>query len=87
MALAALAAARDAGRPVPEKLAVVSLGDSALLAYAHPAVTCVDVDLGRHLEHAVDLLARAADGVVDPHDRLRLIEPRLVVRQSVRPLP
>jgi DNA-binding LacI/PurR family transcriptional regulator len=87
MALAALAAARDAGRPVPEELAVVSLGDSALLAYAHPAVTCVDVDLGRHLEHAVDLLARASDGVVDPHDRLRLIEPRLVVRQSVRPLP
>lgn len=86
MAIPALAACRDAGRPVPEKFSMVSLGDSALLAFAHPPVTCVDVDLEQHLRLAFDMLEANQQGTDDPNDRLRLVEPRLVARQSVQPV-
>lgn len=85
MTLAALAASRDAGRAVPERLALVSLGDSALLAFAHPPITSVDVDLDSHVERALEMVDAALAGTLAPEDRLRLVEPRLVIRQSVAP--
>lgn len=86
MVIPALAACRREGRPVPGEFAMVSLGDSALLAYVHPPMTCVDVDLEQHIEHALDMLQLAQQGAIPAEDRLRLVEPRLVIRQSVLPL-
>lgn len=81
VAIGALAACRDAGREVPEEMALVSLTDSSNMAYAHPPVTCVDVDLRGHLEAALEMLDAAQNGA-KPRD-LRLIEPKLRVRRSV----
>jgi DNA-binding LacI/PurR family transcriptional regulator len=58
-------------------------GDNALFAYAHPPVTSVDVDLEGHLRQAMAFLEAIEHGTLGPDDRLRLIEPRLLVRQSV----
>jgi LacI family transcriptional regulator len=83
MTLAALAACRDEGRPVPDGMSIVTSGDSTALAYAHPPVTWVDVDLKEHIAQALDLLDAAEQESLYPVDRLRLIEPRLIQRQSV----
>lgn len=83
MAFAALAACRDEGRTVPEKMSIVSLGDNSALAFAHPPVTWVDVDMESHVAQALEILQSAEQETLDPSDRLRLIEPRLVRRQSV----
>lgn len=81
-----LAACREAGCPVPEAMSLVSLVDSAVVAFAHPPVTCVDVDLERHVQLAMEMLTEARGEALDPESRLRLVEPRLIVRQSVAPL-
>jgi len=87
MCLPVLAALRDEGRVVPESFSLVSLGDSSLLSFTHPAVTCVDVDLESHLRLALEVLESARRGEWQEQDSLRLVEPRLVVRQSVGAAP
>jgi DNA-binding LacI/PurR family transcriptional regulator len=83
----ALAAARDAGWAVPERLSVVSLGgDNSLFAFAHPPVTSVDVDIEGHITEALDLIDAAESGRRNPDDCLRLIEPCLIERRSVQSL-
>lgn len=83
LALGALAACRDAARPVPEKMSLVNSGDSALMAFAHPPVTCIDVDLERHIELAIEMLETGRKAALPQEDRLRLVDPRLVERRSV----
>lgn len=80
LALGALAACRDAERPVPDQMSLINSGDSSLMAFAHPPVTCIDVNMGRHLELAIEMLQ--ADRL-SGENRLRLVEPRLVERDSV----
>lgn len=83
LALGALAACRDAGRPVPGRMSLVNSGDSALMAYAHPPVTCINVDMERHLELAIAMLEAGVRGDLPASDRLRLVDPHLVERRSV----
>jgi DNA-binding LacI/PurR family transcriptional regulator len=85
IALAALAACRDAGRDVPGNLSLIATGDSPLMAFAQPAVTCIDVRMEAHIRCALQLLESALNGSLDPYDRLRFIEPRLVERNSTGP--
>lgn len=85
MALAALAACRDMERPVPEKISLVCSGDSSTMAFAHPPVTCIDVNMEAHIELAMEMLEAAIEGTLAPLDRLRLVEPYLIERQSVKP--
>ncbi len=87
MSLAALAACRDAGRAVPERFSLINSGDSAMMAYAHPPVTCIDIHLERHIEQALLLLQSALHGELPETDRLRLIEPHLIERRSVMAPP
>ena len=84
MVAPALAACRDEARPVPDALSLISLGgDNALFTFSHPAVTSVDVDIEAHIEQALALIDSAEQGRLGLDDRLRLIEPRLIERQSV----
>jgi DNA-binding LacI/PurR family transcriptional regulator len=85
MTLAAVAACRDEGRPVPEGMSIVTSGDNTALAFADPPITWVDVNLEEHIVQALSLLKAADQETLDPIDRLRLIEPRLIQRQSVAP--
>ncbi len=83
MAMPVLAACRHAGREAPEKMSMVVSGNNPMLAYAHPPVTCIDVNVGEHLEQAIDLLEKFAVRPPEPSDLLTLVEPHLVLRESV----
>jgi GntR family transcriptional regulator of arabinose operon len=84
LAVGALAACRDMNRIVPEKMSLISLMDSSIMAYAYPPITCVDVDLQRHIEVALEILQHTLDGSLPP--KLSLINPKLIERCSVKTL-
>ena len=84
MSLPALAACREAGRAAPEKMSLIASGNNPMLAYAHPPVTCIDVNIEEHLNQAMILLEKFAGGISGDADILRLVEPHLELRQSVQ---
>ena len=85
MALPALSACREMGRAVPQKMSLIASGNSPDMAFTHPPVTCIDVHMAEHITQAMSIL----DAVVAdqrPLDRsLRLVQPHLVLRESVAP--
>ncbi len=85
LAIGALAACRDANREVPDAMAMVTLIDNSALAYTHPPMTCVDVDLRGHLECALLMLETALSTPLAT--KLALIEPKLRIRRSVAAPP
>ncbi len=87
MALPALAACRDAGREVPEKMSLIASGNNPMLAYAHPPVTCIDVNVEEHLEQAMNMLEKFSRHNPKDSDLLFLVEPHLVLRESVMAPP
>ncbi len=64
-------------------MSLINSGDSSLMAFAHPPVTCIDVNMQRHVDLALQMLQAACEKTLPIEDRLRLVEPRLVERQSV----
>lgn len=83
MLLPFLSACRQCSRPVPESLSLVAFGNNPLLVYAHPPVTGIDPNLEEHVRNALEILQSTRAGAFDPGDRLRLVEPRLIERNSV----
>ncbi|MBW3637628.1 MAG: substrate-binding domain-containing protein [Armatimonadetes bacterium] len=85
LAIGALAACRDARRNVPDAMSLVNLNNSAAMEFSHPRVTCVDINLEAHIEAALEMLGEIARGETSATP-LRLIQPCLIERESVRPL-
>jgi DNA-binding LacI/PurR family transcriptional regulator len=83
LAVGALAACRDAGTRVPADVSIVSCGNTELARYARPAIDSIDVDYERHIALALELIDEALEDRRDPADCLRLVQPRLVGRDSV----
>ena len=84
--LGALAACHDAAHPVPHDMSLVNIGDSPLLQFARPfGVTAVDVQMQTHIEESLQMVEAALASTLSPQDRLRLVKPCLVKRDSVRP--
>lgn len=81
LTMGALSACRDADVAVPGDLAIINLNDSPAMEFSNPRVTCVDVDLEAHIESALTMLGATLCGEV-PKPNLRLIEPRLIARES-----
>ena len=79
--IGALCACREFGRPIPQSLSLINLNDTAVMEFANPRVTCVDVDLESHIERAIAMLQSALRNEAVPKVP-QLIEPRLIVRQS-----
>ncbi len=80
-AIGALAAAKAAGRHVPEDLSLVSYDDDPVGAYLDPPVTAIGMPLEELGAAAVDcMLARLRDG--SRENVMLSQEPRLVVRGS-----
>ena len=84
MSLPILAACRDTNREAPEKMSLIAVGDNPMLVYAHPPVTCIDVNIEEHLERAMNMLERFSTRKPRESELLHLVEPHLVTRQSVR---
>ena len=84
MALPALSACREMGRPVPEKMSLIASGNSPDMAFTLPSVTCVDVHVAEHIHQAMSILDAALQKApLDP--LLRLVQPHLVERESLAP--
>ncbi|HEY3331850.1 MAG TPA: substrate-binding domain-containing protein [Capsulimonadaceae bacterium] len=84
LAMATLAACRDAGCPVPEYKSVVSLGNWHTLEYTYPPVTCVDFNFADQFEQASQIFELALAGR-DLEPFLRVVDGFLVERGSVGP--
>ena len=80
--LGGMAALRKLGRDIPKDVSVVSVGNTHLSRYAHPPVTCYDPNLEEHLNQAIMLLDYNY-GNPDNLDKLRLVNPVLIERDSV----
>jgi LacI family transcriptional regulator len=85
MALGAMRAAREAGRSVPENLAIVGFDDIPEAAYFCPPLTTVRQDLRRMGTHAVQLVhkifeAQKSEEQLGPE--VIWVQPELIVRDS-----
>lgn len=87
MALPALAACRDAGRAAPEKMSLIVSGNDPVLAYAHPPVTCIDVQMAEHIDKALEVFDKVLAGDLEKSDLLHLVTPHLALRKSVQNPP
>jgi DNA-binding LacI/PurR family transcriptional regulator len=84
MALGALRAIRDCGLGIPDDLSLVAFGNPDFVHYATPALTTVDLPIVEAGRIAVELLLeRIAGG--DCTEQARVLEPRLLVRESTAP--
>jgi DNA-binding LacI/PurR family transcriptional regulator len=81
MALGALRAIRDAGLRVPDDLSLVAFGNPDFVHYATPALTTVDLPIVEAGRIAVELLLELIAGG-DCTEQARVLEPRLLVRES-----
>lgn len=71
------------GRQVPEDVAVAGLGDSDIATLATPALTTVNYRLEQVADSLVGLLiAQMADRTVPASDRVVVVRPVLVIRES-----
>ncbi len=80
---AALAALYKLNKKVPEDVSVVSVGNTCLSRYCYPPVTCYDPNLEQHL-HQAFLLLEKNHYASDNCEKLRLINPLLIERYSVK---
>ena len=81
MAVGALAALRDAGRRVPDDVAVVGFDDAAVAATCDPPLTTVAQPLPEMSRLLVELLVRRIEGTADAHDH-HVVGTTLVRRAS-----
>ena len=79
IAIGAMRALQDAGRRVPEDVAVVGFDDMPLAAHVTPALTTVRQDIKLAAEGLVDSIV----GLIEGHPvESTLMAPQLIVRQS-----
>lgn len=86
MALGAIRATRALGLEVPGDVSVVGFDDSAIAAYAGPALTTLRQPVRAIAQAAVRLLLEEVGGVATPRQEF-LFQPELIVRSSTGPAP
>jgi DNA-binding LacI/PurR family transcriptional regulator len=86
MAVGALRALAEAGRPVPEEVSVVGFDDIPEAPYLIPPLTTVQQDFGGLGRRSLELLIEQLDTGARTHSKVRLA-PSLVVRDSTAPPP
>lgn len=83
MALGVLRRLADLGLTVPDDVSVIGFGDSADAEFYRPGLTTIREDSAKVAQNAIKLLLDLLNDV--PRKRATLIEPDLVVRDSVSP--
>ncbi len=81
LAIGALSAALELGRPVPSSLSIASIGDSIPGRFTTPSLTGLNSNLPEHLRQAFSLLRRNQE-LRCKLELLRIVEPELVKRRS-----
>lgn len=82
LAMATLSACRDAGRPVPKTVSIVSQGNWHTMEFTDPPITCVDVNFAGQFDEAARVFDLALAGK-DSGPMLRAVDSFLVERGSV----
>jgi LacI family transcriptional regulator len=77
-------AALDAGRTIPDSLAVVGVDDIDMAAIFRPSLTSVSLGAHERGRLAAELYLRRIENPTAPTES-RFVAPRLVVRQSTMP--
>jgi len=83
VAMGVLSACQNTGYQVPEKMSIMSFGNTSLAAFVNPRVTSIDVDYGHHMAAAVEFVNSALAGEYRRDDCLSLVDPRLVSGATV----
>ena len=78
--IGAMAACRDAGLSVPEDISFIMHHDTPNARFLNPSITAVDPDISLHVKVAIQMLASSSPG------DLRLINPKVVIRKSIKPM-
>ncbi len=86
MAPGILAAFREAGIRVPENMSLITFGNTASSLFSQPPLTSIDANLDAHVEFAFSTIDAAAKGELTPADLFKLVQPQLVIRESVAEL-
>lgn len=81
--LGALTACQDCGWNVPDKISILTFGNSPLLPFLRPALSLIDVNLERHVALAYEML----DAAPLVPARIELVQPRFIEAQSVATAP
>jgi len=82
-AMGAIRALRDAGLKVPDDVSVVGFDDIQNAAYQNPALTTVRQPLREMGQVAAEILLRRINRPgLDLHDKVRHVEPELIVRET-----
>ena len=85
LSVGASCACREFGRAIPGDLSLVNLNDAPAMEFSNPRITCVDIDLESHVARAIEVLRAGLRGAATSPDA-QLVEPRLIARESVRPI-
>jgi DNA-binding LacI/PurR family transcriptional regulator len=86
MALGALRALHEAGRPAPTHVSIVGFDDAPESAYYIPPLTTVRQDFAELGRRSIDVLVAQITSGVRPQSHI-VLSPELIVRSSTRPLP
>ncbi len=81
--LGALTACQDCGWNVPDKISILTFGNSPLLPFLRPALSLIDVDLEHHVALAYEML----DAAPLVPARRELVQPRFIEAQSIATAP
>jgi LacI family transcriptional regulator len=82
MALGVMGALQEAGRRVPDDLALAGFDDITMARYLNPALSTVHVDMLQMGERAVELLLDPERATTSREGRHEVLSTRLVVRAS-----
>jgi len=83
-ATAAVAACRETGRPVPEKMSLMEYGWTPRSELTNPPRSGINSHVDRHIDIAFDLLMQLRKGET-PEKLHHLIKPELIERKTVAP--
>lgn len=70
---------------VPEDISVICTQDDSSLRYMRPAVSAVDICIEQQVQTAMDIIDLALTSPLPEIDRLHLVQPQLIERNSVLP--
>ena len=86
LAVGALHALRGLGLSVPQKVSLLSFGNTALTEYAVPSITVIDLDFDQHIRLIFEALSETQAGQKNPI-RQYFVQPSLLIRESTGPGP
>jgi LacI family transcriptional regulator len=81
VAVGVLRACMEAGRKIPQDIAVIGADDIPLAGLTNPSLTTLHVDLNRLGEQAMLALIELINSPTEPARKI-ILEPELVIRQS-----